>query len=154
LVVVAVLVHRAWDPRRRLLGPIHIEELRAAARRMPGRSGAVVSTITRLGATLAASPGDAPGTWRVSLSLGVGRRVEAEVLCRLASAALPGVRPDSGLLVGEVLHVLVDSAYVDPAPLAPTVTDRTAVAEALYGHVLRRLQDPAAYSVRAVGGGR
>jgi prolipoprotein diacylglyceryl transferase len=135
VLVAAILVRRALDPRRRLLAAAHVHELQEVVRAARAVDGTVWAASTRLGATLAVSP--AYGRTRhVSLSLGEGR-VDAEVLCRLAIGVLPRLHPESGVLTGHVLHVLVDGLDAD----ATAAGGSAARGDALYGHVLRRLQN-------------
>jgi hypothetical protein len=135
LLVAALLVRRALDRRRRLLAVAHVHELQEGVRAAGAAQGIVRPISTRLGTTLAVSLAYG-GARHVSLSLGEDR-VDAELLCRLAVRVFPRLRPESGVLTGHVLHVLVDGVHADATAGKPSA----ARGDALYGHVLRQLQN-------------
>jgi prolipoprotein diacylglyceryltransferase len=141
--VIAVLAARhSFDPRRRLLAPDHLGELREAARRPVGGNGSGPRTVFRSATSLGVNIGVSPAAaaldqaLHVSLSLPEGRR-DLPLLCALAAGAFPWLWPDSGRVSSAgVLHVHVP---VHSAPEADRGTSEE-VGRDLFGTVARSLQ--------------
>jgi hypothetical protein len=132
----SLVVLRLRDPRRRLLAPAHLNELRELAREGGGATASRVPEllVSSRGAALAVSA-SRPGARHVSVSLG-GRR-DVQLLCELAARAFPDLHRESARTTpGGVLHVLVPSVSGDGGRPG----DAVELSDRLYGDLLRRLQ--------------
>jgi hypothetical protein len=145
LLVGCLALKHALDPRRKLLAPAHLKELRelALAAGAGNGDGAPVARTTSAGvrvAVTAAHAGGAAGR-HVSLSL-PERGVELALLCELAAAALPEAPAENARLSPRgVLHARLPP-YAVAAP--PSLEPRPARAAVLRAHAAHAAQQPAA----------
>lgn len=148
LILAIVGVTIAARHRRRstdLLAPAHVGEIRTIVRdaaaslttsTRPPRPPEIARTAHRasVGVSLV-DEGETP-MLHVSLSL-PPERADLRLLCDLASRALPELSATSGRVrPTTLLHVLV------PSTLPSSPRSESSPGDALYGHVLRRLQTP------------
>jgi hypothetical protein len=145
ILLVSVLVASVWiarnlDPRRRLLGAAHLAELRTLVRasfeRARAGGGRPVPEVGRTSrwVSVAVALVDDEGA-HVSICLPSEQR-DLRLLCDVAAGALPEVDSLTGHTApATLLHVRAPIVLSEaPPPAAP------AVADALYGAVLRRLE--------------
>jgi len=144
MLVVALVLRRAWDLRARLMATGHRAELSDLFRSVavdPSFRAEPVSATTTRGVSVAVSrPPTAPSGWlHVSCSLPEPVR-DLELLCELAGSAFPGLDPQSARYTAAgVLH------GVAPAPgngAAAAARAPRRACDVLYGSLLRRLQAP------------
>lgn len=139
LLVGSLALKHALDPRRKLLAPAHLRELRDLALAADAGAGTPLARNTSAGLRVAvtAAQADEDGEARhVSLSW-PERWPAPRALCDVAAAALPGLRPGDACLSGRgVLHVV----------LRPHVTGGggAALADEMFGALARRRQAEAA----------
>lgn len=138
LAVVLVIRWRR-DPRRRLLAPSHLREMRELARDgLAGGTAALVLRTTSQGVGLATSGRGLASAHLVHVSVSlVDARSNLPLLCELVARAFPDMsREGARLTGGRVLHLLV------PPPLADRCPGRggSGLADGLYGDVMRQLQ--------------
>ncbi|WP_224242392.1 prolipoprotein diacylglyceryl transferase family protein [Hyalangium gracile] len=138
LMVASLALRHALEPRRHLLAPAHLEEVRSATtacleEAVPDAPG---SKRTSRGVTVVASPAPgAPGAAHVSLSLSL-ERPRVELLCELAATAFPKLDPGMARLTQDsILYLAL------PPPAAIEALPPVAWTE-LYGNVVRQLQAP------------
>jgi hypothetical protein len=129
LLVAGLILWRALDPRRALLAPAHLEEVRALAAGT-GASSVALHTSSR-GVSVGTSRSEAG--FHLSLSL-PGELHDLPLLCDLAAHTLAEARPVEAEESAEgVLHI-------HARPAATTADTEHARSLDLYGHVVRRLQ--------------
>ncbi len=135
LLVGCLALKHALDPRRRLLRPAHLSELRElVARGLASSAGRLEPLRSSRGVVLAVSR-EVDGARSLSLSWRA-ERADLELLCDLAVAALPDIAPESGrLIAGHALLVRTSGPG-----FAPPGDPRGALAAALRGHVARAAQ--------------
>ncbi len=139
LLVGCLALRHFLDPRRKLLTPEHLREVRElVARGSSADAGRLEPLRSSQGVVLAVCR-DAGGERSLSLSWRV-ERVDLALLCDLAVAALPDVVPASGrLIAGQALFVRAAGPGFAP-PADPCGT----LAAALRGYVARAAQSPTA----------
>ena len=152
--VVALFLRWRWDVRRSLLAPGHLCEVRervrsGAEKAIPSvRPDTPVSTTSRgVSVVVTSSGGLSDGTLHVSLAPPVGLS-DLRLLCDLAARALPALIPEASEFTGgRTLHLAVPAGSLDAeAHGAPDV-----VAFALFGQLVRRLQQAAEVSALPTG---
>ena len=141
--VVALILARRFDPRRRLLAPAHLAELRALVRaslahtEATGDSVVPIPEVRRTSLHVSASVSVLAGgnAGYVSLALPL-EDVDLRLLCDVMAGALPEVDPLTGRTrPASLLHAIV------PLPLGETpARSSAAVARGLYGVAARRIQ--------------
>jgi prolipoprotein diacylglyceryltransferase len=138
LLLVAVVLCVRWDSRR-LLASRHVAELRDLTRTAIDEAESAAapprpeSRRTAHGASIAASANGSAA--HVSLSL-PGMAVDLPLLCDLAAAAFPELRPDAtSLSRGRILHLSL------PCPLPPEPPRQSpGLGTALYARIVRHSQ--------------
>ncbi len=141
--VIALALVRRFDPRRRLVAPAHLAELRALVRASLAQAEAIgdlvvpIPEVRRTSLHVSASVSVLAGghAGYVSLALPL-EDVDLRLLCDVMAGALPEVDPLTGRTrPASLLHAIV------PLPLTETpARSAAAVARQLHGAALRRIQ--------------
>ncbi|MDQ5820565.1 MAG: prolipoprotein diacylglyceryl transferase [Actinomycetota bacterium] len=138
--VATLLALRLRDRERTVLRTEHLEEVRTLVRELATAGETLAPALGTTSRGVAVGVSRAHGgaeTLHVSLSL---QRADLELSCRVAAGALPELDPSTATATPQlVLHLLLPEIG---APARPTRS--AALARALYGAVVRRLQDPVA----------
>lgn len=139
--VTLLIALRTNDPERGLLHSSHIDELRNVVRELLETELSAEPTLRRTShgtfVAVSAGPRLVPETVHVSLSL---TDPDLELLCTLTARAFPELDPAMvGATPGLVVHLALDGTPLTERPSVASSTPR-----ALFGSVVRRLQEPPA----------